>query len=186
MSFEKSQDFFRFLVGNQSAGDLCRCDAWNDGFASFSLITGCQAVDLQGWSGGPTFHGVKVAFAEQFAHAQVTRKFCVFVREAFGLVTFQFAERRDIIIKSRDGDASVGVSQLGQHLAKDHGRIVHRTSVNARMQIPVGTGQGDLAGRHAAESVGQGRMFQVGHAVVGNHNGGNIQFRLQFFQSRGE
>src|SRR5205814_3100642 len=87
------------------------------------------------------------------------------------LFAFVGRERNYVVVETRDGDAAVFVAEPGEQLAKGQGRVVHRTAVDARVQIARGAVELDFEGNDSAQRGGQRRVWQVGHAGVGNNDG---------------
>ena len=148
----------------------------HDGFAARALIAAGQAVDFKRRPRAALFHGRETALAEQLFHAEQFLKFAVGGGQALELFPFVGGKRRDVVVKTGDGNAAVFVAQFGQQLAQGHRRVVHRAAENAGVQIARRAVHRDFKGDDAAQRVGQRRMIGIGHAGVGDDDGVAFQF----------
>ncbi len=128
-------DARRVLVGHEAAGDLRARPRGHDGFAASALITAGQAVDLKGGTRAALFHGREAAFAEKFFHTKQLLEFGGIHRQAGEFLAFVSGQRRDIVIKTGNGNASVFVAELAEQLAQGHRGIVHRAAEDAGVQV---------------------------------------------------
>ena len=179
-------DALRRLVRHETEREFRARPGGDDRLAAFALITAGQAVDLERRSRGALFLRGVAALAE---HLRDTEEFPIsrFVKRNPGqLFSLVSGERNNVGVKTRNGDTAIFVAQAGQQLAQGHGRVVHRTAVDAGVQIARRALRFDLHRADAAQGVGQRRMFQVRDAGVGNHDGVTTEFIAVFPQKRRE
>ena len=88
------------------------------------------------------------------------------------------SELDDTVIKTWHVDATVFVDHPAEQLAQRHRGILDRATVDAGVQIAVGTGELDLECGDSAQRVRQRRVLEVWHTGVGNHDAVALEFAL--------
>ena len=174
------------LVGDEAESEFGAGPGGDDGLAAFALVTAGEAVDLDGRARDALFLRRITALAEKFGDSQKLPVSRVVVRNPRQLFSLVSGERNNVFVEAGDGDASVLVAQSREQLAQSHRWIVHRTAVNARVQITGRTVHFDFERGDATQRVGQRRMLQVRYARIGNDDGVAAQLRAVFFQENRE
>ncbi len=72
--------------------------------------------------------------------------------------------------------------QAGEHGAKNMGRIVNSTAMDARMQVPVWAGQDDFQGQNTTQRIGHSRAGDGGHACIRNDDSFTAELFCMTFQ----
>ena len=128
-------DALRRLVRHEAKSEFGARPGGDDRLAAFALVTAGQPVDFQCGPGRSLFQRRVAAFTEKSWDAEKFAQRRVVVRDAGQLFPFVFGKRNDVVVEAGDGDAAVFVAQSREQLAQGHRGIVHRTAVNAGVQI---------------------------------------------------
>ena len=164
-------DARRPLVWHEAAGDFGACPGRHDGFAARALITAGQAVDFKRRPRTALLERCEPAFAEQFFHTDQFLEFGGCNRQALELFPLVSRKRRNVVVETGNGNATVFVTEFGEQLAQGHRRVVQRAAENAGMQVARRAVHRDFKGDDAAQRIRQRRMIGVWHAGVGNDDG---------------
>ena len=132
---DKAINALRRLFRHEAKSEFGARPGGDDRLAAFALVTAGQPVDFQRRARGALFHRAVASFAQQLRDAKKSAVGRVVVRDAAQLFPLVFGKRNDVVIEAWDGDATDFVAQSREQLAKGHRGIVHRTAVNAGVQI---------------------------------------------------
>ena len=121
------------------------------------MITTTNAVDLRGRPRPNPLQSAKTSFAEKCRRTSFLENLPIAIDRKlaprFALPIFQ---RRNPIIKAGDRDPSFAIVQSGEQLRQRRGRIGHRASENAGVQIHLRSGHFHFERGDSAQSVAQG------------------------------
>ena len=151
-----------------------------------ALVAAGQAVDFKGWAGAALLGGGKAAFAKEFFYAQQSFQVMVLDGEACKLPPLKGRERRNVVVKARNGHTSVRITHPGEQVGEGQGRIFHGPAEDAGVQIARRAAQGDFEGNDAAQGVGERRMSWTGHAGVRDDDSVACQFPTMGLEKFGE
>src|SRR6202042_262325 len=103
--FSRGVDYFqRDLMRDEAHGELGAGPGGYDGLAAFALVAAGKAVDFEGGPGGALFDGSETAFTKQLRDTEEFAIGFLASGKAGELLFLKGGERRDVIVKTGDGD----------------------------------------------------------------------------------
>lgn len=142
--FSKSLAIFEILSGNQTHRDFGRSLRRDHRLGPLLDIAAPNAVHVERGANTRAFDGRKARFALDIADFERFLVFCKVERslvEGFALGGRQLAH---VVVEARNRHVSVFIDERSHHAGQDIGRIGHRTSEQAGVQVLVGACHFDL------------------------------------------
>ena len=170
MFLEELGDLFEILSGNQTHRDFGRSLRRDHRLGPLLDIAAPNAVHVERGANTRAFDGRKARFALDIADFERFLVFCKVERslvEGFALGGRQLAH---VVVEARNRHVSVFIDERSHHAGQDIGRIGHRTSEQAGVQVLVGACHFDLHISQTAQTAGDRRYLHRDHRCIGNQN----------------
>ncbi len=161
-------NLFGVLVGHEPEREFPHGLAGQDGLGPLALVTAADAVDFGRRARPNAFHRRVAFLPAQGRRAGHLEQLGFLQRKMLPRLPFPRRERLHVLVKAVDLDLEILVVQARDQTREDGDRVFHCTAENARVQIVVGPGHGDLNRAQAAQAVGERRMPRCDHRRVGD------------------
>ena len=163
---ELFRNFFRVLIANQTEGNFRRGLGGNDRFGALSRIAADDAINIASRTRLDLLDQQPVALACRMFQPDLCQK--IGHIQLFPLVKNLGRNFLHAVIKMRHRHPPVFVMQIGNDLGQNPHRILCRPAKQARMQIPIRTGDDDLFIDQTPQRGGDRRCARIPHAGIAN------------------
>ena len=167
---EQAADLAVVLIGYQTHRDFRVSFRRNDRLGAFAGISAPNAVYVERRPHADALHGRVPLLARRFPHADALAKSGLAERSPAEIRPLRRRELPHPVVEPGDGHAAVGIGQRRDHLREHDGRIGHRSAVQARVQIAVGSRNGHLYIAQAPQAASDRRHVPAEHAGIRNEN----------------
>ena len=166
MDFNEVEGAVGFLVRDEPEGEFGRGGGGEDGLGAFALVAAGQPVDFGRGADADAFHAAETFLAGEEEDAG----FALVVGFADGQggkgLAFGRVEFGHIVIKTRNGDAALGIVQSGQHPDQRGGGVHDRAAEDPRVEVGGGPAHDDFHRGDAAQALGQRGVALRDHSRV--------------------